>query len=349
MARIRATGTAVPAYHLEMAAFQQALIQAFGAHYPDARPLLRMAERCGVRERYIVLPVSQVLARRSLTESNRVYGEAAVSLGEAAARQALMRAAVRPDEIDFILTVSCTGYMLPSLDAHLVGRLGLRPNVRRLPITELGCVAGAAAFGRAADLLRGEPDGAGLIVSVEFPSLTFQPGDGSMDNLVSTLVFADGAGAAVLSTGAGAGIEIVESRSLLVPGTLAEMGFDLRESGFHVVLSKDVPGLLAEPFAAAVGALLASHRLALTDLAFAAIHPGGPKILRAVDAALGLEGLTAPSWSVLEHYGNQSSAAVFFILDRLLCNVPLRDGAFGLLAGFGPGLSLELSLLRFRA
>ena len=348
MARIRSTGTAVPPYHLDSAVFKDALDRAFGRHFSDLRPILRMAERCGVQSRFIAVPPDEILAPRTLTDRNRRYGECAVELGERAARQALERSEVSPAEIDVIVTVSCTGYMLPSLDAHLAGRLGLRPDVRRLPITEMGCLAGVAAFARAADLISGRHGQKALIVAAEFPSLTFQPADDSMDNLVSTLVFADGVGAAVLSEDDSPGIEIVSSRSLLLPDSLTEMGFDLRDGGFHVVLSKDVPGLLAGPFGRATDQLLADYELTASRLAFACIHPGGPKILRAVDEALGVEGLTRPSWSVLSKFGNQSSAAVFFILSELSACGAAKPGAFGLMAGFGPGLSLELCLLQQR-
>jgi alkylresorcinol/alkylpyrone synthase len=227
-----------------------------------------------------------------------------------------------------------------------VPALGLRDDVRRLPVSTLGCLAGAAALARTAELMRGSGARTALVVAAETPSLTFQPHDGSMDNLVSSLVFADGAGAAVLCADAGPGIEIERSVCQFVPGTLDDMGFDLRDGGLHVVLSKDVPALLAAPFADAVATLLAGAGLTLRDLGFAVIHPGGPKVLQAVDSALGVEGLTAPSWRVLERYGNQSSAAVLFVLAQLLLELPPSDGAWGLLAGFGPGLSLELSLLR---
>ena len=346
MARILATGTAVPPFALDAAGCAWALDRAFAPHTPDVRPLLRMAANCGVRERRIALPVEEILAPRSLDASNRRYAALAVDLGAAAARQALERARIDAAAIGLVITTSCTGYMLPSLDAHLVGQLGLRPDVRRLPITELGCLAGAAAIARAADLLAAR-GGAALVVAAEFPSLTFQPADGSMDNVVSALVFGDGVGATVLAGDDGPGIEVVASRSLIVPDTLGEMGFDLRDGGFHVVLSKDVPRLLAGPLRGAVSTLLGAHHLSPRDLGFACIHPGGPKILRAVDAALGVEGLTAASWATLAEYGNQSSAAVLFILDRLLAETPPPAGSFGLLAGFGPGLSLELSLLRW--
>jgi len=349
MARIVALGTAVPPHRLDADAFQAAATGAFAASGADPRLVARMAAHCGVRERYIAAPVEHVLASRPLGERNREYAAAAEELGERAARAALAGSEVAPAEIDLIVSVSCTGYLLPSLDARLVARLGLRPDVCRLPITELGCLAGAAALARADDLLHRSGRETALVVAAEFPSLTFQPADASMDNLVSTLVFADGAAAAVLCAGRGPGFEIVDTLSRIVPGTLAEMGFELREGGFYVVLSKDVATLLAAPFADAAAQLLGSHGLAPRDLGFACIHPGGPKILRAVDAALGVEGLTAPSWHVLERFGNQSSASVLFILDYIRRCVAPPDGAFGLLIGFGPGLSLELALLRFHA
>ncbi len=349
MARIVALGTAVPPHRLDAVTFQAAVAHAFADAMPDERLVARMAAHCGVRERYIAAPVEAVLAAGPLGERNRAYADAAEALGESAARTALAGAGVTPAEIDLIVTVSCTGYLLPSLDARLAPRLGLRPDVRRLPITGLGCLAGAAALNRTAELLHAPGLRTALLVAAEFPSLTFQPGDASMDNLVSTLVFADGAAAAVLRADGGPGFAVEDTVSLMLPDTLAEMGFELREGGFYVVLSKDVPALLAGPFAQTAAALLGRHGLAPRDLGFACIHPGGPKILRAVDAALGVEGLTAPSWRVLERYGNQSSASVLFILDQIRRCGPPPDGSAGLLAGFGPGLSLELALLRFHA
>lgn len=349
MARIVALGTAVPPHRLDAAAFQAAVSRAFAGAETDPRLLARMAAHCGVRERYIAAPVETVLAAGPLGERNRAYAAAAEELGESAARTALANAGVTPAAIDLVVTVSCTGYLLPSLDARLVPRLGLRSDVRRLPITELGCLAGAAALNRTAELLQARGLRTALVVAAEFPSLTFQPDDASMDNLVSALVFADGVAAAVLQADAGPGFAIADTLSLMLPGTLAEMGFELREGGFYVVLSKDVPALLAGPFAQATTELLGRHGLTPRDLGFACIHPGGPKILRAVDAALGVEGLTAPAWRVLERYGNQSSASVLFILDQIQRCSPPPDGSAGLLAGFGPGLSLELALLRFHA
>ena len=349
MARIAALGTAVPPHRLDAAAFQAAVTRAFAGSVADPRLLMRMAGHCGVRERYIAAPVETVLAAGPLGERNRAYAAAAEELGEQTARAALAAAGVRAAEVDLIVTVSCTGYLLPSLDARLAPRLGLRPDVRRLPITELGCLAGAAALNRTAELLCAPGVRTALVVAAEFPSLTFQPDDASMDNLVSALVFADGAAAAVLCADAGPGFAIEDSASLMLPGTLPAMGFELREGGFYVVLSKDVPALLAGPFAQAAAGLLSRHGLTPRDLGFACIHPGGPKILRAVDAALGVEGLTAPSWRVLERYGNQSSASVLFILEQIQRDSPPPDGSVGLLAGFGPGLSLELALLRFHA
>jgi len=346
MARVVAVGTAVPPYRLDATAARDVLIRAFAPRLDDARAVLRMAANAGVRERYLSCPADDLLKPRSLGETNRRYAEMATALAEQAARQALARAGLPPTAIDLVVTTSCTGYMLPALDACLVERLGLRPETRRLPITELGCLAGAAALSYAVALLAGLEARTALVIAVELPSLTFQPDDASMDNVVSALVFGDGAGAAVLRADEGEGMALIASRAAIVPGTLGAMGFDLRDDGFHVTLSKDVPRLLARPFAAAASALLADHGLAPGDLRFACIHPGGPKILRAVDAALGAEGLTAPSWEVLARFGNQSSAAVLFVLEQLFATPPL-DNTYGLLAAFGPGLSLELGLLQW--
>jgi alkylresorcinol/alkylpyrone synthase len=349
MARIVALGTAVPPHRLAADALQAVATSTFVATGADPRLVARMAAHCGVRERYIAAPLAEILAPRPLGERNQQYAAIAEELGERAARAALSASGVAAGEIDLVVTVSCTGYLLPSLDARLMPRLGLRPDVRRMPVAELGCLAGAAALARAHDLLHAPGLRTALVLAAEFPSLTFHPDDASMDNLVSTLVFADGVAAAVLQAEDGPGFEIVDTLSRTVPGTLVEMGFELREGGFYVVLSKDVPALLAEPFAQATAELLAAHSLTPRDLGFACIHPGGPKILRAVEAVLGVEGLTAPSWHVLERYGNQSSASVLFILDQIRRCAPPPGGSFGLLAGFGPGLSLELALLRFRA
>jgi alkylresorcinol/alkylpyrone synthase len=314
--------------------------------------MLRIVDRSGVELRQLALPPERIIARRSFGERNAEYAVAAIALAEAAARSALERARLAASAIDFLVTTSCTGLLIPSLGSYLVPRLGLRPDVVRLPITELGCAAGAAALARAADHLRAFPDRTALVVAVELPSVTFHESDPSMTQFVASAIFGDGAAAAVVrgpSVGE-PGIEILRSRGHLFPDSARLMGFDVGEGGLRIVLARDVPAFLDGRVRPLVEALLGEEGLAKEALAFAVIHPGGARILENLERELGLpRALTEPSWRVLARHGNMSSATILFVLERVLGAPPPPAGSHGLLAAFGPGFAAELSLLRWRA
>ena len=197
------------------------------------------------------------------------------------ARQALAAAEVGAADIDLIITTSCTGIMIPSLDAYLVDDLGLRPDVRRLPITELGCAGGAAALARARDFLVGFPEARALVIAVELPSLSMQRADLSPANLVSTALFGDGAAAAVLAGGerrdAPAASSILDTLSHIWPRSTYALGFDLKDDGFHSVLSKDVPALLKSEIARLVGTLASRGGLEREQLSALRAPPGRPQ------------------------------------------------------------------------
>jgi alkylresorcinol/alkylpyrone synthase len=239
--------------------------------------------------------------------------------------------------------------MIPSLDAHLINRMGFRCDVRRLPITELGCAAGASALGRAWEFLRANPDGNVLVISVELPSLTFQRRDISQANLISSILFGDGAAAAVVTGDeTAAGPRLLDSRSFTFPNSIDAMGFDLKNSGFHIVLSKDVPELIRGRIRALATSFLGKHRLALDDVAAFVLHPGGQKLLHYVEEELGLpRARTQPSWDVLQEFGNLSSASVLFVLHEWLAKRQMNSGEYGLLAAFGPGFTAELLLAQW--
>jgi alkylresorcinol/alkylpyrone synthase len=239
--------------------------------------------------------------------------------------------------------------MIPSLDAYLAQDLGFRPDVRRLPITGLGCGAGAAALGRAHDFLRGHPEAHVLIVAVELPTLSFQRNDASTAQLVSTALFGDGAAAVLLSGRAsGSGVTVLDSETHLFPDTLNLLGFDLHDDGLHVVLAKELPDTLRGVFGAVVDRLLTRARIARADVECCVFHPGGKRILLAIEEALGLDRTrTQPSWDVLREYGNMSSAAVLFVLERWMKQHRPRPGAYGLLGALGPGLTTDLCLLQW--
>jgi alkylresorcinol/alkylpyrone synthase len=236
--------------------------------------------------------------------------------------------------------------MIPSLDAHLINRMGFRPDVRRVPITELGCAAGAAALGRCTDYLRGYPGGTALVVAVELPSLTFQRRDLSQANLISTILFGDGAAAAVVTGRPGRGPRILEVASHLLPDTIDAMGFDLQGDGFHIILSKEVPALIRDRIKQILCTTLVRRGLSTADISAYVLHPGGRALLQAIQDELGLtDEDTQPSWNVLRECGNQSSASVLFVLDEWLRTRQLPSGAYGMLAAFGPGFSAETALL----
>jgi alkylresorcinol/alkylpyrone synthase len=303
-----------------------------------------------VDRRYSVLPLGELAARRSLSDTIGIYREHALALGRKVTAACLDRAGLRATDVDLLITVSCTGFMIPSLDAYLVNALGFRPDVRRLPITELGCLGGAAALARAHDFVQGHPNANVLVISVELPTLSFQRDDASLANLVSTAIFGDGAAAAIVTGREVPGPAILDTRAHLFPTSEQALGFELRDTGFHVLLAKELPAMVRSEIDRLVAELLGRWKLGRADLSFFLLHPGGRKILAAVEEALAIDRAeTQTAWDVMRECGNLSSATVFFILERHLARPTLTPaGAHGLLAGFGPGFSTELLLLRWR-
>jgi alkylresorcinol/alkylpyrone synthase len=345
MAFITHVGTAVPRNAIDQGAVASVVAKRLGLDADRTASVRALFERTRVRGRHSVVPLESIGAARSLTESMALYREHGLELALSAAQSCLEQAALAPGDIDLVITSSCTGVLLPSLATLLVKPLGLRDDVRRLPLTELGCAGGAGALAQAHAHLRAFPDARVLVVAVELPSLTFRRDDPSAENIVASALFGDGAAAVLLQAGASAGIEIVATHTGLLPASLGDMGFDLRDSGFYVVLSKNVPHIIAESTPRVVRQFLERHGLSLEDLAFCLLHPGGRRVLEALESSLALKpGLTAASWDVLSDYGNQSSASVLFVLRETLGRgVPQ---GYGLLAAFGPGITVELALLR---
>jgi alkylresorcinol/alkylpyrone synthase len=348
---IASTVTAVPAYSATQAEVKARLRNIVDLPGRRLDAAMELFDHAGVERRFSVEPIDRLGAPRTLGDMQDCYREHALGLGRKVAREALTRAGVAAAEIDLIVTTSCTGIMIPSLDAYLVDDLGLRPDIRRLPITELGCAAGAAALARAHDFLVGFPGAHALVIAVELPSLSMQRADLSPANLVATALFGDGAAAAVLAGGeAAAGgtgtVAILETLSHIWPRSTYALGFDLKDDGFHSVLSKDIPALLKSEIAALVRTLAARRGLGREQLSSFVLHPGGRKILEIVEEELGLSRAdTQPSWDVLRDYGNQSSASVLFVLHEWLTQRRPAAGTHGVLAAFGPGLTSEMLLL----
>jgi predicted naringenin-chalcone synthase len=307
---------------------------------------LGLFEHAGVESRRLVRDPQVLLENRSLRWRNDVYIEECRRLGIQLLGDLLEKTGTAPGEIDVLITTSCTGFMIPALDADLINHFRLRPDVRRLPFTELGCAAGAMALSRAHDHLRAYPTHKVAIVAVEIPSMTYLAGDLSVANLVSTALFGDGGAAALVRGDAGA-FEIVAARTHFFHDTPEMMGFDLTDAGFRIVLDKRVPQLLERELPAALASFLDASGVTQSDLRNYLLHPGGRKILDTVRDLFALtEEDLALSRETLREVGNLSSASVLWVLGKALAGQ--ASPGLSLIAAFGPGFNAELLLGRLR-
>ncbi|MBT6393808.1 MAG: type III polyketide synthase, partial [Nitrospinaceae bacterium] len=308
---------------------------------------VRMNRNAEVGWRSSVLPIEDVFRPKSLTESNQIYEAGMIRLGAEVSRRAIEAAGIEPADIDLLVSVSCTGFMIPSVDAYLIDELGMGPETKRLPITEMGCAAGAVGLSRVREYLLGFPHHRVLLVSVELPTLTFQLDNLSMDNIVSVAIFGDGAAAAVLGGEPREGApELVDSRTVTLPGSMDLMGFNLSDAGFQIILSKEIPQAVKARVRPIVEAFLGCNELSLEAIDHLLFHPGGKRILEVYRDELGVtkEALHY-SRKILNECGNVSSATILMILDEALSSGETKAGDTGLLLAMGPGFSIEQLLI----
>lgn len=356
--RIAAVGGAFPEHYYD----QETLIEAFEGVWGSRDLLGQFHRRVGVDGRHLALPIEAYEELDTFTEANEAWIRCGLDLGERAIQEALEAAGLAPEDVDHLFTVSVTGVATPSLDAMLVNRLGLRDDVKRTPIFGLGCVAGAAGVARAADYVRAFPGEVAVLLSVELCSLTLQRGDTSIPNLIASGLFADGAAAAVLVGGRratgfdgrssnggppAAAPEIVATRSVFYPDTEEVMGWKIGSDGFRIVLSADVPAIIETRARPDVDAFLETHGLGRSDIATWIAHPGGPRVLEALQAALELpEEALGRTWRSLAALGNLSSASVLMVLRDAMREGRPAPGEPALMLAMGPGFCSELVLLR---
>lgn len=343
--RVLSVGTAVPPHEVAQADARELTRALFGNAYPDIDRLVAVFDNGLIGKRHVVMPLEWYAHDRPWPERNALYVQCALDLGEAAARQALRRARLTPTDIEAIVVVSTTGIATPSLDALLLKRLGLSAHARRLPVWGLGCAGGTGGLNRAADLALARPGERVLLIAVELCSLTFQKNDLSRSNLVAASLFADGAAAAVV--GPGEGPRLIGSSSTLWEDTEDVMGWDLNGGGLRVRFSRDVPALVERLMRADVEHALSANGRQYAELRHVIAHPGGLKVLRALEAALALEpDALTDAHAVLAEYGNMSSASVLFVLERFLRRWPeLAPNELAIATAMGPGFSAEHTLM----
>lgn len=308
----------------------------------------KIFEGAAVNKRYSIMEPLEVFTATSFEEKNDIYSREAIILGEQVLENALSKAGWEPKTLDYIITVSCTGIMIPSLDAYLINKMKLRQDIVRLPVTEMGCVAGISGIIYAKNFLKSNPGKRAAVIAVESPTATFQLNDFSMPNIVSAAIFGDGAACCLLSSyEEDHGPEILDEQMYHFFDAEHMMGFKLTNNGLQMVLDIEVPDTIASHFGDIIHPFLKKNNLEITDIDHMIFHPGGKKIVTTVEALFsGLGKNIDDTKEVLKQYGNMSSATVLYVLERIMDSNP-RSGEKGIMLSFGPGFSAQRVLLQW--
>ena len=364
MSQLLAVRGTLPEHRYAQGEVTEVFAEVLAPHKPNVPLLQRVHGNAGVEFRHLALPLERYPELKDFGASNDEFIRVAVELGAKAIEEALDAAGLTSRDVDLVVSATITGLAVPSVEARIAARIGLREDVKRVPLVGLGCVAGAAGVARVHDYLLGHPDEVAVLVSTELCSLTVQRDDTSMANLVASGLFGDGAAAVVMvgpdhaaaSRAGDAGPEgslggarprVLATRSRMYADTERAMGWDVGASGLRIVLGVEVPDLVRDNLRGDVDGFLADHGLTRSDLGWYVAHPGGPKVLEAMQDALEVDrhalGMT---WDSLARIGNLSSASVLHVLADTLRDRPPAPGSYGLLLAMGPGFCLEMVLLR---
>ena len=312
------------------------------------RKILKIFESAGVDKRYSIMSPEEVFTSTSFEDKNNIYVREVKKIGSLVLQKALKNSSWEPGSLDYIITVSCTGIMIPSLDAYLINELKLKGDITRLPVTEMGCAAGISGMIYAYNFLKANPGKRAAVVAVESPSATFQLDDFSMANMVSAAIFGDGAACVLLSSEKEAeGPKIIGEDMYHFYNATHLMGFDLKNSGLQMILDPEVPNTISEHFPEIIHPFLKKYGTSIENVDHLIFHPGGRKIVQTVSDLFGNLGKNIDDTrEVLRLYGNMSSATVLYVLERFL-NKDIPAGEQGIMLSFGPGFSAQRILIEW--
>jgi alkylresorcinol/alkylpyrone synthase len=347
--KITGVATCVPQYRVAQSSAKEFARQIFSNQTAEIERLLSVFDSSQIETRYFSKPLHWFDEPHSLSEKNQVYIENSTALSVRASKKLFEESGISPEEIDYVIYVNTTGLATPSIDARLINLLGLRQNIRRIPIWGLGCAGGASGLSHAYHHLLGHPKERVLLIACELCGLTFLRDDYSKSNLVATALFGEGA-AAVLLTGAEVntqGLEIIATNSRFFPDSLDVMGWNILDSGLQVIFAKQIPDIIEKHAFSDLSGFLKENGLELDNITRFLFHPGGAKVIEAYQKALNMtNGSLSLSAEILRKYGNMSSVTVLFVLAEYLEKFGSGKGGYGLISALGPGFSSETLLLR---
>ena len=382
MPHIIATAAGLPDHRYPQAELTEQLQALWAEHGVNPARIASLHANTTIETRYLAEPRERYPEMKGWAAPNEAFLRRAVELGERALTELIGQVEIGFEDVAHLTVFSTTGIAVPSLDARLMNRLPFAPTLKRLPVYGLGCVAGASGIARAADYLAGHPEEAAIALTVELCSLMIEPGDVSVGNLIACGLFGDAAAAVLLvgdahplaGTNASAGgplalgsssgdgpvlaradhggpapaVRVVDSRSAALPATERHMGWDVTDAGMRIVISAALPDTARTALRPHVEALLAEHGLTIPDVGRWLCHPGGPRVIDAIEEGLGLDtGRLDDTRSLLRRVGNVSSASVLLLLDEAMRTAAERAGTWGVLLAMGPGFSAEIVLLRW--
>ncbi len=359
MSYILASGVGFPPHRYSQSDLAEALLELWGDQLFNPSRLRDFFANVAVEERYLSLPKERYAELRDdFKARNLAWREISLELLTELTPAVCEKAQLPLEELDFLLSTTVTGLAVPTLEARLMNRLPLSKSARRVPLFGLGCLAGAAGVARLHDFL-GDSERCGLLLAVELCSLTLRTSDLSVANLISTGLFGDGAAvvamcgtahpAAAKIVKSGGGCRVIDTRSVVFPDSEYVMGWEFDSEGFAIVLASDVPSYAAGPVCQGVRDFLAEHGLTPQDVQHWIAHPGGPKVMDAIEQGLGLDNALAISRESLARQGNLSSVSVLSILDQVLSSGRPRPGDWGVLMAMGPAFCAEIVLLRWQS
>ncbi len=342
--RLLALKTAVPPFVLDQTDVATRVGHLFQGR-KDIERLMPVFVNTGIERRYSCVPIDWYSEPHGWTDRNALYIESAVDLFEKLTLDLLAEAKLAREDIDAIVVSSTTGIATPSLDALIIERLKLRRDIQRLPIFGLGCAGGIIGLSRSVQIAKAQPGANVLFLTVELCALTFRKDDVSKSNIVATALFGDGAAGAIVST-TGEGPEFGAAGEYTWPNSLDVMGWDIEEDGLKARFSTSIPALVAGDFGTILNGFLQRNDLRLRDIDSFACHPGGAKVLDALEDVFGqARGALVDSREVLRDFGNMSAVTVMFVLERMDWR---RKGARTLMTALGPGFTAAFLMLEGR-